>query len=91
MSTKKEPKAPKEPVVHKDIIQQDLVVGDLVVCLCPGDRGMQFGHVVKLTPKMVIVATKRHGKDGFEARCYPHDVCKVEPSRATYLYMKGVA
>lgn len=49
--------------MSKDILEQDLVVGDYVVLISKGERDICFGRVVKFTPTAIRVVSNAFGGD----------------------------
>lgn len=81
-------KSTKDPIVHKDKLEQTIGEGD---CVAYADsNSLQIGTVIKLSPKMVKVA--RVGSRGYWSRGvlkYPCDVLKIDSEEATIFLLKN--
>jgi hypothetical protein len=66
-------------IVHKDIIGQEIQVGDAVVS--PSGTNLRVGIVEKINPKMINVSIvgRRHSVD----RRYPDDLLVIKDSKVT--------
>ena len=71
---------------HKDVLGQQLAVGDCVVY--PVSNSMYVGVITKFNPKMVKV--KRVGsRSSWEQNKYPADLAKVSGAEVTMYLLKN--
>jgi len=80
----------KEPIAHRDIFGQELLVDDCVVY--PQSNSMRIGKIAKLNPKMISV--KGLDEKGWRSDTlkYPSDLVKVHGAEVTmYLLKAGAA
>ena len=77
----------KEPIAHRDIFGQELLVDDCVVY--PQSNSMRIGKIAKLNPKMIGV--KRIGNKGWgsEKNKYPSDCVKLDGPEVTMFIIKN--
>ena len=61
----------------KDIMQQDIAIGNMVVFNPPRYKGLTIGTIVKFTAKMVTVSYK-YGREVCNTNVYPTAVMKVD-------------
>jgi len=88
MTSLKEPKAPKEPIVHKDKLGRVISVGDFVAY--PIRNSLEFGKVMKLNNKMVgvIPAVSKYKIYG-NTNKYPADLVRLEAQDMTWYILKN--
>lgn len=88
MTSLKEPKAPKVPVVHKDKLGRVISVGDFVAY--PIRNSLEFGKVMKLNNKMVgVVPAVSKYKIYGNTNKYPSDLVRLEAQDMTWYILKN--
>ena len=84
----KQPKVPKEPIVHKDKLGRVISVGDFVAY--PIRNSLEVGKVMKLNNKMVgvIPAVSKYKIYG-NTNKYPADLVRLEAQDMTWYILKN--
>lgn len=72
----------------KDILGQELAVGDLVAFNPPRYKGLTLGTIVKFSPKMVTVEYNLHYGPSDTTSQYPTDMMKASEEQAIMYYLK---
>lgn len=82
---------PKQEIIHKDLFDHELAVGDAVVY--SQYNMLTIGNIVKINPKTIRVAkyqaagSKRWGAQ--ESQQYPQDCIKISSTDLTVWLLKG--
>lgn len=71
-----------------DFMKQELVVGDVVVFMCPGHREMMLGHVQKINAQMITVKYFDQRGTKSTSSQNPSSVVKVEGPQVTMFLLK---
>lgn len=75
----------------KDIVRQELNIGDVIVFNPPYQKGLVVGTIIKMTEKTVTAKWETHSYNGTahfaESNRSLADVCRVDPQYAVLYHL----